>query len=115
MRCIFRRATVFYDLKKYNAAIKDLMTILIQDPQMVYSRILLGKCLKCVGELEKAEEQILHAIFIESDQSSHYAELGDIRYQMDEVKKIKMAIKGTESILNYLKLSGCDLCNHRIF
>ena len=99
MRCIYRRASVFYDMKKYNAAVKDLMTILIQEPQMVHSRVLLGKSLKMVGELEKAEEQILHAIFIEVDQSSHYSELGDIRYQMDEKKKIKMAIKGIQMYL----------------
>lgn len=102
VKCLYRRASVFYEQRKYNATIKDLLGILIQDPQIVYPRILLGKTLKILGELEKAEEQILFAIFLENDQSSYYAELGDIRYQMGDKNKIRSAITGKYLFVIYL-------------
>ena len=109
MRCLYRRANVFYDLKKYNAAIKDLMAILVQDPQIVYSRILLGKTLKMAGDLVRAEEQILIAIIIECDQYSHYAELGDIRFQMNRKNKIKKAIEGEIFLSIVIYIIDCFL------
>lgn len=39
---------MYFDFKVYNASIKDLMVILIQDPQIINARILLGKALKVV-------------------------------------------------------------------
>ena len=101
IKSLYRRASVFFEQKKFNATIKDLLVILIQDPQIVYPRILLGKTLKMLGELEKAEEQILFAISLENDQSSYYSELGDIRFQMDDKNKIKAAITGNKIILCY--------------
>jgi hypothetical protein len=86
---------VYCDLRKYTAAMKDLMVILIQDPEMVHSRVLLGKTLKMSGELGKAEEQMVHVIRMESDMYSHHAELGDIRLLMREKSKLKLAVKGT--------------------
>ena len=99
IKTLYRRANVFYEQKKFNAAIKDLLVILIQDPQIVYPRILLGKTLRMLGELEKAEEQLLFAISLESDQSSYYSELGDIRCQMEDKNKIKSAIIGNRNVL----------------
>ena len=99
IKSLYRRANVFYEQKKFNATIKDLLVILIQDPQIVYPRILLGKTLRMLGELEKAEEQLLFAISLEGDQSSYYSELGDIRCQMEDKNKIKSAITGKKNIL----------------
>ena len=73
---------------------KDLMLILIQDPEMVHSRVLIGKTLKLAGDLDRAEEQMEHVIRLESDLYSHHAELGDIRFLMRNKSKLKLAVKG---------------------
>ena len=94
MRCFYRRASVLCEMKKYTAAMKDLMIILIQDPEMVHSRVLIGKTLKLAGDLDRAEEQMEHVIRLESDLYSHHAELGDIRFLMRNKTKLKLAVKG---------------------
>ena len=73
---------------------KDLMAVLMLDPGNLSSRALFAKLLKTIGEFEKAEHQILQTISFEPDQGLHYAELGDIRYQMNQKNKLLEAITG---------------------
>jgi predicted Zn-dependent protease len=82
-------------MKKYNETMKDLAAVLLMDPNSVPPRALLGRALKMMAELQKAEEQLSHTVNLEPDQPSHYVELGDVKFRMNKRHKIVEAIHGT--------------------
>jgi tetratricopeptide (TPR) repeat protein len=92
LRCLHRRAGVYYEMKRFPAAMKDLMAVLLVDPANTQCRAMLGKVLKMMHDLKKAEAQINQTIKKEPDYGLHYAERGDIRFQMNNDTKLTEAI-----------------------
>lgn len=68
MKCRYRRALAYFDLKSYELAITDATVVLQQDPNSVPARSLLGRAFKVVNEYQKAEEQLSNAIIIDETQ-----------------------------------------------
>ena len=58
LRCFYKRASAYFDLKMYAEANGDLNEVLLGDPNSVPARILLGKSLKMIDELKKAETSV---------------------------------------------------------
>lgn len=114
LRCLYRRASAYFDLKSFNEAIVDLNDVLQADPNGVNARILLGKCLKMVDELKRAEEQLTHALHLDPDSAVIYTERGDIRYRtkrknkiIDAIYDFDKAVKIYETKISSLISSAC--------
>lgn len=72
LKCHYRRALAYFDLNRYEDAIKDATWVLQHDVNNVQARSLLGRAFKIIHEYQKAEEQLNNAIAIESDQAALY-------------------------------------------
>ena len=103
LRCLHRRACAYFEMKKYHASMKDLMMVLMIDPTNAASRGMLGKVLKMMSELKKAEAQITQTILKEFDQGGHFAERGDIRFQMNDPIKLAEAIQDFDKAVRLLE------------
>ena len=73
--------------KKYKQVIEVLNSIIDENKQSVIAYKLLGKIYAVLGELKKAETELIHAI--ELDDSSHesYYNLGIVKYFLKEYKQ----------------------------
>jgi tetratricopeptide (TPR) repeat protein len=92
-------------LKRYESAIEDLRGLLRVDPNSLYPRMLLGKALKMIGDLQNAEESVSRGIDLDPKLPDSYIERGDIRCRMNSKKKIDEAITGL-SLPSPLHLAG---------
>jgi tetratricopeptide (TPR) repeat protein len=93
-RSIYHRAGTFVKLKRYENAIDDLRGLLRTDPNSLYPRMLLGKALKMIGDLQSAEESVSRGIDLDPKLPDSYIERGDIRCRMATKRKIDEAISG---------------------
>jgi tetratricopeptide (TPR) repeat protein len=93
-RSIYHRAGTLVKLKRYESAIEDLRGLLRVDPNSLYPRMLLGKALKMIGDLQNAEESVSRGIDLDPKIPDSYIERGDIRCRMGSKKKIDEAISG---------------------
>ena len=92
VRCLYRRALCFIELKRYDEAIDDLIVNLKLDPNHVATRALYAKALKMVLQLGRAEDQLKLVIEMEPHQASHYLERGDVRFRTGNKDNIIEAI-----------------------
>ena len=95
LRCLYRRASSFFENSNYGECINDLKEVLKSDPNSIPPRVLLGSALKMTAELKSAEENLTHAIGLDSKSAALYMERGDIRYRTGLNRKI------VESILDF--------------
>lgn len=58
------------------------------------ARVLLGRALKLMNELQRAEDHLTLAIIQDSTDPTHFIERGDIRYRTGKKNKIIDAIYG---------------------
>jgi tetratricopeptide (TPR) repeat protein len=92
VRCFYRRALCYIELKRYDEAIDDLIVNLKLDPNHVATRALYAKALKMVLQLGRAEDQLKLVIEMEPHQASHYLERGDVRFRTGNKDNIIEAI-----------------------
>jgi tetratricopeptide (TPR) repeat protein len=80
IKALHTRAQSYFELNNYEAAITDATNIVTNlDSNHIAARAIVARCLKMIGELKKAEEQITNVITMENDNPSHFVERGDIR------------------------------------
>lgn len=96
-RSIYHRAGTYVKLKRYESAINDLRGLLRVDPNSLFPRMLLGKALKMIGDLQGAEESVSRGIDLDPKLPDSYIERGDIRCRMGTKKKIDEAISGSKN------------------
>lgn len=104
LKCKYRRALAHFELKEYEAVVKDTTDILMQDPNSVSSRALLGRALKILNDHKKAEEQLTFAILLDDTQAALYTERGDIRFRTCLRNKIIEAIYDFDKAVKLLEV-----------
>jgi tetratricopeptide (TPR) repeat protein len=100
IRCLYRRALTFFEMKLFQEAITDLTVVLNIDPNNTSGRALFARTLKMVSELKRAEEQMNHVIHLEPNQPLHYVERGDIRYRTLDKHNLIEAIYDFDKAVN---------------
>jgi tetratricopeptide (TPR) repeat protein len=95
IKAYHKRALALFELANYEQAIQDATYIVAQlDTNHIAARAIIGRCLKMIGELKKAEEQITNVITMENDNPIHFLERGDIRFRAADRNKCVEAIHG---------------------
>jgi tetratricopeptide (TPR) repeat protein len=59
-------------MKRYDEVVKDANEVLFLDANNVPARALLGRAFKASNEYQQAEEQLSHAILLDSNQAALY-------------------------------------------
>lgn len=72
LKCLYRRALCYFDIKKFDEAIKDCQDLLRIDVNNILARSLLGRAYKVLFQYQKAEEQLCDAIYLDKAQANLY-------------------------------------------
>jgi tetratricopeptide (TPR) repeat protein len=72
LKCGYRRACSYFELKQYEKVVQDLNDVLSQDPNSIPARALLGKALKVMSDFKRAEEQLTIAISLDNNMATLY-------------------------------------------
>lgn len=99
IKCRYRRALSYFDLKQYQEVINDAQEVLKLDAANVNARALMGRAYKILNEHHKAEHQLTEAILLDENQAALYTERGDIRFRTEQKNKIIEAIYGKPHVI----------------
>ncbi len=80
IRCRYRRALSYFELKMYHEVILDAQGVLALDATSVNARLLMGRALKLINEYQKAENQLTEAILLDDNQAELYTGEGVCRF-----------------------------------
>lgn len=94
IKCRYRRALAFFELKMYDDVVSDAQEVLKLDAASVNARALMGRAFKIQNEHQRAEHQLTEAILLDENQAALYTERGDIRFRTEQKNKIIEAIYG---------------------